>query len=161
MEQLHQIFGDSNNDLTAWQMSARTLVVFAYGLVLVRLAGRRIFGRWSALDIVVSVIIGSNLSRALTGNAPLGPVLISSTVLVAIHWVLAAALAYSRPLSRLIEGRPVPLGENGEIDWGRLKRRTISEADIHEALRQCGVPDEKGTRKIVLEPSGKISVLKD
>ena len=161
MDLLNEIFGQSKNDITMWQMSARALVVFAYGLILVRMAGRRIFGRWSALDIVVSVIIGSNLSRALTGNAPLPAVLASSSVLVAVHWLLAAALAHSRSLSRLIEGKPIHLGENGKIDWKLLKRRTISEADIHEALRQAGLPDEKGTRLITLEPSGKISVLKD
>ncbi|HEX8233548.1 MAG TPA: YetF domain-containing protein [Caulobacteraceae bacterium] len=160
MDLLNELFGESKNDLTAWQMSARALVVFAYGLILVRLAGRRIFGRWSALDIVVSVIIGSNLSRALTGNAPLLAVLVSSSVLVAVHWLLAAALAHWRPLSRLIEGRPIYLGKDGAIDWKLLKRRTISEADMHEALRQAGVPDENATKLITLEPSGKISVIK-
>ncbi|MGH8291183.1 MAG: hypothetical protein ACREV7_19635 [Steroidobacteraceae bacterium] len=37
-----------------------------------RLAGRRTFARWSALDMIVSIIMGSSLSRALTGAAPLG-----------------------------------------------------------------------------------------
>jgi hypothetical protein len=35
-------------------------------------AGRRVFGRWAALDIVVAIVVGSNLSRALTGAAQLG-----------------------------------------------------------------------------------------
>lgn len=50
------------------QECARAAVIFAYGLVLVRVAGRRVFGKWAALDIIVSVIVGSNLSRALTGK---------------------------------------------------------------------------------------------
>ena len=29
------------------------------------------FGRWSALDIVLAIITGSSLSRARTGSAPL------------------------------------------------------------------------------------------
>ena len=155
-----ELLGESKNDLTALQMSVRALIVFVYGLVLVRVAGRRIFGRWSALDIVVSVIIGSNLSRALTGNAGLGPVLASSTVLVAVHWGLAMALARSRRLSRLVEGKPIHLCEDGELDWALLKRRGLSEADIHEALRQGGVSDARETKLITLEPSGKISILK-
>lgn len=54
---------------TTWsQDCARAVLVFICGLVLVRIAGRRVFGQWSALEIVVSIIIGSNLSRALTGS---------------------------------------------------------------------------------------------
>ena len=53
------------------QECARAVLVFAYGLLLVRVAGRRIFGKWSALDIIVSIVVGSNLSRALTGSAEL------------------------------------------------------------------------------------------
>ncbi len=64
------IFGRDDAVDTA-QLVARACLIFVYGLVLVRLAGRRVFGRWSALDIIVSIVVGSNLSRALTGNAPL------------------------------------------------------------------------------------------
>jgi uncharacterized membrane protein YcaP (DUF421 family) len=37
---------------------------------------------------------------------------------------------------------------------------TISEGDLHEALRQAGVEQVSETRLIALEPSGKITVLK-
>ena len=40
-------------------------------------------------------------------------------------------------------------------------RHAVSEADLSEALRSAGLDDPAGTRRIVLEPSGKISVLKD
>ena len=60
------IFGPLGH-LTWWQECNRALVVFIYGLAIMRVAGRRVFGKWAALDIIVSVIVGSNLSRALTG----------------------------------------------------------------------------------------------
>lgn len=62
----------SIRDITWWQECARTLVVFGYGLVIVRIAGRRVFGKWAALDFIVSMIVGSSLSRAITGSAALG-----------------------------------------------------------------------------------------
>jgi uncharacterized membrane protein YcaP (DUF421 family) len=36
----------------------------------------------------------------------------------------------------------------------------ISECDIHEALRAEGIEDASATKRIVLEPSGAISVIK-
>ena len=58
---LTQIFG-STHAVTWWQECTRTVVVFCYGLAVVRLAGRRVFGKWAALDFIVSIIVGSSLS---------------------------------------------------------------------------------------------------
>lgn len=160
MEPLHQIFGDSSNDVGWAEQSARAMLVFVYGLALVRIAGRRLFGKFGALDLVVSIIIGSNLSRVLTGNAPVVATLTATTLFFALYWVLAWVAVRSRPFSRLVEGEPVVLGENGNLDERRMRAANISLVDVHEALRQGGVEDAGATRKIVLEPSGHISVLK-
>ncbi len=61
----------SGHAVGPWQECARAILIFLYGLVLLRLSGRRTFAQWSALDVVLSIIIGSSLSRALTGSAPL------------------------------------------------------------------------------------------
>jgi uncharacterized membrane protein YcaP (DUF421 family) len=153
------VFG-SGQDLAWYQECARAALIFVYGLVLVRIAGRRIFGKWSALDIVVSIIIGSNLSRALTGSAQLWGTLAATTLLVALHWVLARLVAVSRGFSRIIEGPSVELARHGEPKGAARQRYAVSEADLSEALRQSGVEDIAAARVVTLEPSGKITVLK-
>src|SRR4051794_9298062 len=96
---LIDIFGATSH-ITWLQECARGVLIFFYGLALVRLAGRRVFGKWAALDIVVSIIVGSNLSRALTGNAELWGTLAATTLLILLHWILAHAAARSARLSR-------------------------------------------------------------
>ena len=81
---LTQIFG-STHAVAWWQECTRTVVVFCYGLAVVRLAGRRVFGKWSALDFIVSIIVGSSLSRAITGSAALGGTLASTTLIMLLH----------------------------------------------------------------------------
>ncbi len=68
---LNEILGPTGGQVTVAQECARAVLVLAYGLTLVRLSGRGAFGKWSALDIIVSIMVGSTLSRALTGSAPL------------------------------------------------------------------------------------------
>jgi uncharacterized membrane protein YcaP (DUF421 family) len=153
------IFG-GGPDLLWYQECARAALVFVYGLVLVRIAGRRIFGKWSALDIVVSIIIGSNLSRALTGSAQLWGTLAATTLLVGLHWVLARLVAASPGFSRIIEGGSIDLARHGAPKDSARHRYGISEADLNEALRQSGVDDIAAARVVTLEPSGKITVLK-
>jgi uncharacterized membrane protein YcaP (DUF421 family) len=156
---LDVLFG-TGGDLTVAQECARAALVLAYGLILVRFAGRRVFGRWSAIDIVVSIIVGSNLSRALTGSAPLWGTLAASTLLMFLHWLLAQGAARWPLVSRLVEGRARELGRDGRIGNRKDLRVAISDADLAEALRQAGVERVEDTRLVMLEPSGKISVLK-
>ncbi|MGN6513764.1 MAG: DUF421 domain-containing protein [Lysobacteraceae bacterium] len=146
--------------LTLVQECTRGLLVFVYGLVVLRIAGRRVFGKWSALDFIVSIVIGSNLSRAITGNAPLWGTLAATTLLLVLHWLLARAAAQSVGLSRLLEGHAIPLGRDGTVDTPALKRHGVSGADIEQALRAAGLETADGTRLVVLEPSGRISVLR-
>ena len=53
-------------------------------------------------------MVGSNLSRALTGNAHLWGTLAATTLLMALHWLLSHAAARSPWLSHLVEGRSIP-----------------------------------------------------
>jgi len=87
---MHTIFG-AKDSVGAGQEAARAVIVFLAGWGMIRLFGRRAFGRWSALDIVVAIVVGSNLSRTLTGSAPLGGTLLATTV---------ASLVVSRKRSR-------------------------------------------------------------
>ena len=153
------IFG-SGHDLAWYQECARAALIFAYGLVLLRLAGRRMFGKWSALDIIVSIIIGSSLSRALTGSAPLWGTLAATALLVALHWVAARLVAAFPGVSRIIEGRSIELVRHGAPRHTLRQRYAISDADLNEALRQAGIEDLAAARVVTLEPSGKITVLK-
>jgi len=153
------IFGQLGH-LTWRQECDRALVVFIYGLVIVRVAGRRVFGKWAALDIIVSVIVGSNLSRALTGQASLGGTLAATTALMVLHWLLAQAAARSAWLAGILEGTPIELGRGGSVDQAAMRRNSVSHRDLDEALRQSSVEDVSKTHRVVLEPSGKITVLK-
>jgi uncharacterized membrane protein YcaP (DUF421 family) len=159
MDGLHRVFGELGQ-VTAWQECARAVLVFAYGFAAVRLVGRRVFGKWAALDIVVSIIIGSNLSRALTGSAPLAGTLLATTLLLALHWLLAQTAARSKRLGRLIEGWPTPLVEHGRPDRAALLRWSVSESDLAEALRAHGLQNLSRVELMLLEPSGKISIVR-
>lgn len=135
-------------------------MVFGYGLVLLRVAGRRVFANWTSLDIIVSIVTGSSLSRALTGSAALGGTLVAMTLLMGLHWLLAYLAARFAAVSAVVEGKPVLLAQRGTAEPGRLVRHSISVAALGEALRQSGITDLSEAGTITLEPSGKITVLR-
>ena len=116
------------------------------------------FGKWSALDIVVSIIVGSNLSRVLTGSAPLWGTLAATGLLMALHWVLAHASAPWPAVSHVLEGRAIALAEANRLDEARRKQNAVSEADLNEALRQSALSNLEQVERVTLEPSRRITV---
>jgi uncharacterized membrane protein YcaP (DUF421 family) len=159
---VESIFGGMK-DLTLGQECARAVLIFFYGLVMLRLSGRRTFAQMSAIDLVISIIVGSNLSRAMTGGVPFWGTLASVAVLVALHLLLAHGVARSSVLARWVEGKPAILARDGKIMEPERLRCKISMADLEESLREQGLDglaDIGQTRKLVLEPSGKISVIR-
>src|ERR1700744_653481 len=141
MDAFANIFGVQNH-VGLWQEAARALLIFAYGLLLLRLSGRRTFAHWSALDIVISVIAGSALGRAMTGSAPLPGTMAAAAVLVGLHVALSHLAARNRTASRILEGEAVTLADGGEIDHRTRKSYMISKNDLEAALRQEGVDGE-------------------
>lgn len=135
---LEDVFGTTGH-VDGAQECARVVLLFICGLAILRLAGRRVFGKWSALDVIISIVVGSNLSRAPTGSAPLWGTLAATTLLMALHWVLAKVAAHSGAMSRLLEGRSIPLGRGGQLEEQNLVRHAVSEADLNEALRSAGL----------------------
>jgi uncharacterized membrane protein YcaP (DUF421 family) len=156
---VNELFGTAGH-ITWLQECARSGVIFGSGLLLVRIAGRRAFARWSALDIVVAIIVGSSLSRAQTGNAPVLQTLAGAAVLMALHWLFARASARSRIVSALVEGPAISLATAGTLNERALLKHNVSAAALLEALRQSGPDDAAKTRAVILEPSGKITVLR-
>lgn len=143
------------------QECARAVVVFTYGVIAMRLAGRRIFAAWAAPDIIVAIIFGSSLSRTLTGNAPMAGTLAATTVLLLLHAALSRIAAYVPAVSRLVEGMPVDLTVGGKLSEGIRRRFGLSPMVIREALHQAGIDEIEKARRLVLEPSGKISIVRD
>jgi uncharacterized membrane protein YcaP (DUF421 family) len=159
MELLRSLIGPDNGDASAAQLCVRAVILFAFGVACIRIGGRRMFSQVSPLDIVVAIVVGSNISRAMTGKAPFWPALAATLLLAVLHRLLSWAAARWRPLSWLIKGRPTCLVENGRIDRAALARAGVSEDDLVEALRMEGVASVEETRLAFLEGGGKISVV--
>jgi uncharacterized membrane protein YcaP (DUF421 family) len=153
MLQLQILRADELASMSEWT-EARAIVIFIWGFLLIRIAGRRIFARWSALDTVVAIIAGSNLSRAIT----LFGTMAATALLVALHWGLAKLATHSELADRVLEGIAVELGAAGALDHDQMKRWSVSRTDLAEAMRRSGVSRIEDIGSVTLEPSGTINV---
>ncbi|MDB5457018.1 MAG: hypothetical protein JWP92_2603 [Caulobacter sp.] len=159
MELIRALIGPDNGDASAAQLCVRAVVLFVFGIVCIRIAGRRTFSQIAPLDIIVAIIIGSNLSRAMTGKAPFFPGLAATLVIVVLHRLLAMATLRSNVLARWIKCEPVILVRDGAVDREAMARHGISDSDLAEGLRMEQVETVQDIRLATLEGGGKISVV--
>ncbi len=161
MHALAAIFTASAQDITWWQMAARGVAVFFFAVILLRLLYARVFGRFAAIDTTVAILLGSTLSRALTGNARFAPALATVAILMGLHAVLVWATGRSPALSRLVKGREKRLVANGQMQHDVMRRAGISEDDLREALRlRAGQAELGGIDAAYLERDGSVSFIR-
>jgi uncharacterized membrane protein YcaP (DUF421 family) len=105
----------------------------------VRLAGRRTFSQAAPLDIIVYLIVGSNLSRIMVGGAHVFPSLAATLTLVILHRLLAYATLRWGPLANWIKASPKIVVQEGRAKLDVLAAEGISEADLYASLRFRGI----------------------
>lgn len=149
-----------SHDLNALQMAMRALVVYVSTIVMVRVGKRRFLSRATAFDVVLGIVLGSVVSRGITGNAPLGPTLVAGASLIAMHWLFSALSARWRGFGMLVKGKPRLVIEKGEIRWDQLRAAHMSEHDLWEDLRRNGVARLDQVAEARLERSGELSVIR-
>lgn len=156
----HLGLGLGSDSLSLQQMGLRALVVYLIAIVIVRLADKRFFGKHTALDVILGFMLGSILSRAITGNSPFFPTLGAALALVIVHWGFAVGAFHWSRFGTLVKGTARQLVRDGQIQWDQMKAGQISREDLLGAVRVEGGEDLDQVDAAYLERSGDISVIK-
>ena len=142
-------------------MAWRSLVVFLFSVLLMRVGVKRLLGHNAAMDVMLAVILGSVLSRAINGQADFFPTLGAGLVLVLLHRLLAMASLRSHWVSLFAKGRDRVLVRQGQVDREALRHATMTEDDLLENLRLHGnIGSAAEAEEARLERNGTVSVIK-
>lgn len=160
---LDAVFGVTAAEIKTEHMLARSLVVYIVGIALVRIGNKRFVGKMTAFDIIITIVIGSLLSRAITNVDLFLKVLPACLFLILLHRLFSRIAAKSSSFGDLIKGKERIVAKDGVIIARALYKSNLSEQDLIQALRlQARVNDVKKIRIARLERNGEISfILKD
>lgn len=147
-------------DLDSAQMVVRTFIVYIVSLFLVRIGSRRLLSQATAFDVVIAIMLGSIMSRAINGSAPVITTVFAGLVLVGIHWLFAFIAVRTSLFGPLVKGEPVVLIRDGELQEEAMSHAGITKRDLNEALRlQSGIADFKRFKRATMERNGSISAV--
>jgi uncharacterized membrane protein YcaP (DUF421 family) len=139
----------------------RALVVYAFLLVALRVAGRRELAQMTSFDLVLLLIISNAVQNSINaGDNSLAGGLVSAVTLLVLNWAMAFATWRWRRVERLVQGRPVRIVTDGRVHLGALRRELLTVEELRSALRKQGVMRISDCKQVVLEPDGTLSAVR-
>jgi uncharacterized membrane protein YcaP (DUF421 family) len=138
----------------------RSLLVFVFLVVALRLAGKRELAQLNVMDLAVLLLVSNALQNAMIGNdnSLLGGIIGASTLFAVNYWFVR--LTYrSRAARRVLEGSPRLLLEDGRIDREALRKEAITDLELASIARDRGFERLDDVGLIVLETDGHLAVM--
>ena len=151
---------DINSPIPIWQLVLRTIIVYGVALFLIRVAKRRFMGGFTTFDILLGFVVGSILSRAITGGIRLVDMTVVVSILIALHWIISAITYKYDKVSGFVKNSERELIKDGKILESAMQESKIGENDLLQALRQkAGVEKAEQVKSAYLERDGSITVI--
>lgn len=149
-----------NMTIPWWELIVRSLVVYAFLLLILRVTGKRQIGQLAPFDLVLLLVLSNAVQNSMNGgdNSLVGG-LISATTLVALNYAVGYATFRSRKIEEVIEGRPQVLIHNGELFRDVMEKSQLTQHELEAALRQAGCNHVGECHSAILENNGAISVV--
>ena len=138
----------------------RTIIMYAFVIMTIRLMGKRQIGELEASELVVTIIISEIAAMPITNiEVPLSTNIIAMLILVILE-VLMSFFAFKSPKIRsLLYGRPSVFYQNGKLNQDEMLKQRFNVADIMEEIRINGVCSLSEVEHIVMETNGNVSVI--
>ncbi len=136
----------------------RPVIIYAFLVVGLRLAGKRELAQLNPFDLVVLLTISNTVQNAIIGddNSVTGGVIGAATLLL-VNFVVVRFLYRHERLDRLVEGAPDLLVQDGRVMTERLKSEMITVGELETAARKQGFASLQDVDRAVLEPGGGIT----
>ena len=148
-------------DIPIWEIIVRSLTVFFFLLIVMRVSGKRDVGEMSPSDLILLLLLSANVHTSLSGSdeSILGG-LIGASALMTANFALNRFAFKHRRFEKVLKGHPEIIVFNGMENLDVMSRHSLSKMQLKTALRKEGAEEVSEVRLAVLEPDGSISVFR-
>ena len=138
----------------------RTIILYFIVLCVVRLMGKRQIGELQPSELVITLLLSEIIAMPMEDNdIPLISTVVPVMLLVAFEIITSAASMKSLKFRFLVQGHPIIIIRDGELQQKEMKKLRLTIDDILEALRQKDIFDISLVSYAIIETNGKMSVM--
>lgn len=136
----------------------RTLAVYFFLLLGLRLAGKRELGQLNPYDLVVLLLLSNTVQNAIIGNDnSVAGGLFGAAVLLVFNYLTVRFLYRHPVLDKLAEGDCDILVRDGVIQDVALNHELITIPELEAAARRQGIPSLEGVQEARIEVGGALT----
>src|SRR5689334_11916681 len=114
----------------------RTIIMYSYTVVLLRILGKRGMGQLSSLELAIIISFGSAVGDPMVGaNTPIVHGMVAITVITFLQIWIERLINRNKKVEALMEGTPNLVVDNGIVKLDCLVKDNLSKEDLFRALR--------------------------
>ncbi|HDX9587856.1 TPA: DUF421 domain-containing protein [Bacillus pseudomycoides] len=156
---MHMHMFEGAKHLSSFEWMFRAILAYIFLIIVAKAMGQRSIAQLRFLDLVLVLLLGGNLSNALSDEKVglLGS-MITTFILVVLHIVSSILTLKWDRWRRFLEPAPIILIHNGSIQFNNLKKARITVEYLFSELRLQGITDIQTVKLALWEASGVVSV---
>lgn len=138
----------------------RTVLAYFILMLIVRLMGKRQIGELQMTEFISAILLSEIAALPLTDrDIPLLYGILPLCVIGSFEVILALLCRKYAPIRHLLEGKPIELVHAGQYIEQNLTKTRISREEIDAQIRNNGFASIAEVDRVILEQTGKMSVL--
>ncbi len=138
----------------------RTLILYIFIIVAIRLMGKRQVGEMQPAELVVTILVSAVASVPMQDiDIPLAHGVVPILTLIGAEVIISTLSLRFLPFRRLLSGKPVVIIEHGRLNQKAMRQLRLSIDDVLEDLRLKDIFDLRDVRTAQVETNGQLSVL--
>jgi uncharacterized membrane protein YcaP (DUF421 family) len=141
-----------------WTIILRTVFIYFFLLVIMRMMGKREIGKLSVFDLIVSFMIADLSAMAIDSEKPMYIGIISILTLAIFQVLISYLSLKSKKIREWADGKPVVIVEKGKILDDQMAKARYNMDDLMVQLREKNIADVSDVEFAILETTGKLSV---
>jgi len=138
----------------------RSIVTYFVLLYFTRVMGRKQLSQVTYFHYIVGITIGSIAGEASVNNIKISDLLISIAILSLLTILISEITLKNIKLRLLIDSEPLLIIDKGKVIYKNMKKARYNIGDLLMQLRNKDVFYITDVEIAILEPDGKLSVLK-
>lgn len=138
----------------------RTVAVYVFLVLGLRLMGKRQLGQMNLYDLVLVIVLANAVQNSMLGNdVTLVGGLIAAAVLLGMNKVLGLLIMRSPSIESHMVGDPLVIVQDGVPLTVPMRKEGITTDQLMAAMREHGMTDMAKVQLAVLEVDGTISIV--
>jgi len=140
-------------------MVLKTLILYAFIVIVYRIMGKKEVGKLSIIDLIVSILIAELAAISIEETErSIFTSIIPIVVLVVIQLVISYISLKNVKVRKIIDGNPTVIIKNGKLNFKEMSKLRYTLDDLFAQLREQGIKSIEEVNYAVLENNGKLSI---